>query len=78
MENGGGVLAWTPNAIYSIASAHCPRWSIALVDIPIDDKAALAGGLNPSIRFELGSLDDVAPDFFSPATNATLRQDGTP
>lgn len=78
MENGGGVLAWTPNAIYSIAASSLSTVYVALVDIPIDDKATLAGGLNPSIRFELGPLDDVAPDFFSPATNATLWQDGTP
>lgn len=71
MENEGGVLAWTPNAIYFIASSSFSTVSIALVDIPIDDKATLAGGPDPSIRFELGPLDNVAPDFFSPAMNAT-------
>lgn len=78
MENAGGVLAWTPSATYSIAASSLSTVSVALVAIPIEEKATLAGGPNPSIRFELGSLDDVAPDFFSPATNATLRQDGTP
>lgn len=71
MENAGGVLAWTPSAIYFIAASSFSTVPIALVDIPIGGKAALAGDPNPSIRFELGSLDDVAPDFFSPAMNAT-------
>jgi len=44
MENDGGVLAWTPNAIYSIAANWVSTVSTALADIPIDGKATLAGG----------------------------------
>jgi len=44
MENEGGVLAWTPNAIYSIAASSFATASIALVDMPIGEEATLAGG----------------------------------